>query len=160
MSELVLLLAVVLLLLGVVGSVLPMMPGAPLSLLGVYLYWWSTGFSDPGLVAVLVLTVIGLSAFLADLFGGAITARAGGASVVTTGLAAVAGVVLLFLTGPLGLLVGIAGTVFLAEYFRHRDARAGAKTALLATVGVVGSAAMQLLLTVSMFLLFVFAVFL
>lgn len=106
MSELVLLLAVVLLLVGVVGSVLPMVPGAPLSLVGVFLYWWSTGFSDPGLVAVFVLTVIGLSAFLADLFGGAITARAGGASHVTTGLAAVVGVVLLFVTGPVGLLVG------------------------------------------------------
>lgn len=160
MSELVLLVAVVLLLVGVIGSVLPMVPGAPLSLLGVYLYWGSTGFSDPGAIAVLVLTVIGLSAFLADLFGGAITARAGGASLVTTGIAAVVGVVLLFLTGPIGLLVGIAGTVFLTEYYRHRDARAGAKTALFATAGVVGSAAMQLLLTASMFLLFVLAVFL
>ncbi|RRJ29205.1 DUF456 domain-containing protein [Halocatena pleomorpha] len=160
MSELVLLVAVVLLLVGVVGSGVPMLPGAPLSLLGVVLYWWSTGFSDPGLVAVFVLTVLGLSAILADLFGGAITARAGGATLVTTGLAAVVGVVLLFLTGPLGLLVGIAGTVFLAEYVRHRDAKAGAKAALFATAGVVGSAAMQLLLTASMFVLFVVAVFL
>lgn len=160
MSELVLLIAVVLLLVGTVGSVVPMMPGAPLSLLGVFLYWGSTGFSDPGLLAVFVLTVLGLSAVLSDLFGGAITARAGGASLMTTGIAAVVGVVLLFFTGPLGLLVGIAGTVFLTEYYRHRDARAGAKTALLATAGVIGSAAMQLLLTASMFLIFVFAVFL
>lgn len=160
MSELVLLIAVVLLLVGIVGSVLPMLPGAPLSLLGVYLYWWSSGFSDPGGVAVFVLTVIALTAFLADFLGGAITARVGGASLTTTGLAAVVGIVLLFVGGPLGFLVGIAATVFLAEYYRHRDARAGTKTALYATVGVIASAAMQLLLTLSMFVIFVGAVFL
>lgn len=155
MSELALIIAVVLLLVGVAGSVLPMVPGAPLSLLGVYLYWWSSGFSDPGLIGLFVLTVLGLTAFLADFFGGAITARVGGASLRTTGVAAVVGVVLLFLTGPLGLLVGIAGTVFLAEYLRHRDARAGAKTALYATAGVIASAAMQLVLTLSMLVIFV-----
>lgn len=160
MSELLTLLALAMLVGGIAGSVLPLLPGALLSLTGVYLYWWSTGFTDPGILWVFVLTTIGLTAFIADYFGGAITARAGGASLFTTGLAVIVGFVLLFVTGPIGLLVGIGGTVFLAEYYRHRDAKTGGKAALYATVGVIASTVAQVLLTVCMLVMFVIAVFL
>lgn len=158
MSELMLLIALVLLVVGVIGSVVPLLPGALLSLVGIYLYWWSTGFADPELLALSVLTVIGLGAFLIDFFGGAISARAGGASLVTTGLAAVVGLVLIPFLGPIGLLVGIAGTVFLAEFYRHHDAKSGARTALYATIGVLASTVAQLLLTISMLVGFVLLV--
>lgn len=158
MSELMLILALVLLVVGIAGSVLPLLPGALLSLIGVYLYWWSTGFTDPGVLWLVVLTVVGLVAVIADYFGGAITARAGGASLVTTGLAVIVGIVLLFVTGPIGLLVGIAGTVFIAEYYRHHDAKAGGKTALYAVIGVITSTVAQVLLTVTMLVGFVVAV--
>jgi uncharacterized protein YqgC (DUF456 family) len=158
MSELMLLIALVLLVVGVIGSVVPLLPGALLSLTGVYLYWWSTGFTDPGLLTLVTLTVIGLGTFLVDFFGGAISARAGGASLVTTGLAAVVGLVLIFVMGPLGLLIGIAGTVFLAEFYRHHDAKSSARTALYATIGVLASTVAQLLLTVTMLVVFVLVV--
>lgn len=158
MSELLTIFVLALLVGGVVGSVLPLIPGALLSLAGVYLHWWSTDFTDPGVLVLFVLTVIGLGAFLADYFGGAITARAGGASLLTTSLAVIVGFVLLFVTGPIGLLIGLAGTVFLAEYYRHRDAKAGAKTALYAMIGVIASTAAQVLLTTSLLVIFVVTV--
>ncbi|WP_330631377.1 DUF456 domain-containing protein [Halocatena halophila] len=158
MSELVLLLAVVLGLAGVVGSVVPMVPGAPLSLLGVGLYWWTSGFSEPGLLSIVVITVIGFTAVLTDTFAGAIAAKFGGASWLTTTLAGIVGFVLFFVTGPLGMLLGIALTVFGGEIYRHRDARAGARTALVATVGVIGSAAMQFVLTLSILFIFLASV--
>lgn len=152
------LIALALLGIGIIGSVLPLLPGALTSLAGVYLYWWSTGFTEPGLFALVALTAIGLITFLLDFFGGAISARAGGASLVTTGLASVVGLVLLFFTGPVGLLVGIAGTVFVAEYYRNSDARTSARTALYATVGVLASSVAQLLLTTSMLVVFLLVV--
>jgi uncharacterized protein YqgC (DUF456 family) len=158
MSELMFLLALALLVVGVIGSVVPLLPGAPLSLVGIYLYWWSTGFTEPGLFALVALTVIGLVTFLLDFFGGAISARAGGASLVTTGLASIVGIVLLFFTGPVGLLVGIAGTVFVAEYYRNNDAKTSVRTALYATVGVLASSVAQLLLTTSMLVVFLLVV--
>jgi uncharacterized protein YqgC (DUF456 family) len=160
MSELTFLIALVLLVVGVIGSVVPLLPGALLSLIGVYFYWWSTGFTEPGLLALIALTAIGLVTFLVDFFGGAISARAGGASLVTTGLAAAVGLVLLLFTGPIGLLVGIASTVFLAEFYRHRDAKTSARTALYATIGVLASTVAQLLLTISMLVVFLLVVIL
>lgn len=158
MSELMFLVALALLVVGIIGSVVPLLPGALTSLIGVYLYWWSTEFTEPGLLALVALTVIGLATFLFDFFGGAISARAGGASLVTTGLASVVGLVLLFFTGPVGLLAGIAGTVFLAEFYRNKDAKTSARTALYATVGVLASTVTQLLLTISMLVVFLLAV--
>ena len=155
MVDVVLLIALALLVAGVVGSVVPAMPGALLSLAGVYLYWWSSGFTSPGTALLVALTVVGVGTMIVDYLGGAIAARAGGASMATTGLAAVVGFVLFFVAGPVGILLGIAGTVFLAEYYRSQDTRASGKAALYATVGVLASAAMQVLLTLTMLVAFV-----
>ncbi|WP_158059174.1 DUF456 domain-containing protein [Halorussus halophilus] len=157
--ELVLLVAIALLLVGVVGSVVPLVPGAALSLAGIYLYWWSSGYTTPGLLVLVAFTVVGVAAILADHFGGALAARAGGASLATTLLASVVGIALLFVTGPIGLLVGVAGVVFATEFYRTRDAEKGLRAGAYAAVGVLGSAVVQFVVTLSLLVGFLFAVF-
>ncbi|SFR60272.1 DUF456 domain-containing protein [Halogeometricum limi] len=153
------LVAIALAVLGVVGTVVPLLPGALLSLSGVFLYWWSTGYTDPSLPVLAALVFVGLFTVAIDYFGGAIAARAGGASAVTTGLAVVVGLVLLVVTGPVGFLLGIAATVFLAEFYRNDDAEASARVAFYATVGVLASTVMQVLLTGAMLVVLLLAVF-
>ncbi|RQH00057.1 DUF456 domain-containing protein [Natrarchaeobius oligotrophus] len=160
MVEVVAILAIALLVVGVVGTVVPLVPGGLLSLSGVYLYWWHSGFAEPGTVALVVLTVLGVVTLLAEFFGGSIAARAGGASWVTTGSAAVVGIALMIVTGPVGLLVGLFGTVFVLEYVRDGDAGHSARSALYATVGILASTAVQVLLTLSILFGFLVAVFL
>ncbi|WP_134671554.1 DUF456 domain-containing protein [Halorussus marinus] len=142
--------AVALLLAGVVGSVVPMVPGAGLSLVGIYLYWWSTGYATPGPLALVAFTLVGVGAMVADHFAGAFAAKAGGASTKTTVLAAVAGLPLAVVAGPAGLVVGITVVVFLAEFYRTREPTRSVRAGLFATAGVLGSAAVQLLVTVSL----------
>ena len=151
--------AVVLLVGGVAGTVLPLVPGGLLSLSGVYLYWWHSGFTDPGALTLAVLTLLGVVALLVELFGGSIAAKAGGASWGTTAVAAVAGIALMIVTGPLGLLAGLFGTVFVLELVRGGDLDRSAQSALYATVGMLASTAVQALLTVSILLGFLVAVF-
>ena len=148
------LVAVGLLVLGVFGSVAPLVPGVPLSLSGVYLYWWSTGFEAPGTLFVASVTVVGVAAFAADYVGGAAAARASGASRWAAVVAAVAGVVALVVTGPVGMLVAVAGSVFAVEVVRTRDARAGLRSAAYATAGMAASAVFQLLVTVTILVAF------
>jgi uncharacterized protein YqgC (DUF456 family) len=140
--------AVLLALAGVVGSVVPLVPGALLSLGGIYLYWWSTGYTDPGLVALALLTTLGLVIVAIDWLAGALSAKASGASTRTTVIAAIVGFVLLFVLGPLGLLAGVAGTVFVLEYRESGDREASARTAVYTTVGMLASNVAQILLTV------------
>lgn len=148
--------AIAVLVAGVLASVVPLVPGGLLSLVGVGWYWHATG--EPGTVAMVVLVTLGLVTVLLDWLGGAISARVGGASVRTTGTAAVAGVALLVVLGPLGALLGIAGTVFVLEYRRHGDVERGLRTAAYATVGMLASTAMQVVLTVTILLSFLLAV--
>ena len=134
---------------GVLGSLLPVLPGPVLSLAGVYLYWWTTGYAEPALFTLLGLTLVGLVGVAVDLFGGALGARAGGASAATTAAAAVVGGLLFFVAGPVGVVLGVAGTVFAVEFLRERDARASLSAAVHATLGILASVVVQALLTLS-----------
>ncbi|WP_262177819.1 DUF456 domain-containing protein [Haloarcula laminariae] len=143
-------LAFLLLVAGVVGSLVPQVPGALLSLAGVFTYWYATGEPGAGLLAALVL--IGVLTWVVDFAGGALSARAGGASNATALLAGVVGLVLFFFTGPLVMILGVAATVFLVEFYRQQDARKGAKAALVTTAGMLASSVAQALLTGSILL--------
>jgi uncharacterized protein YqgC (DUF456 family) len=158
MVEAVTIAAVSLLAFGVLGGALPVLPGAPLSLAGLYLYWWANSFTDPGLAVVASLTALGLFAIVAEYAGGAASATFGGAARSTTLLATVVGILAIVLTGLLGLVGGVAGTVFLAEFYRHRDLRRGARAAAYAVLGVLASAVLQVLLTLTILIAFLLAV--
>mgnify|MGYP000494631295 FL=1 len=136
---------------GVLGAVLPLVPGGLLSVVGVLVYWWSTGYAEPSVLLVAVLVGVGLLTMLVDYFGGAIAARAGGASAVTTAAAVLVGLVLLLVAGPIGFVLGLAATVFAVEFAQHADAEAGLRVALYSTVGVLASTVVQVVLTGSVF---------
>lgn len=148
--------AVALLVLGVVGSVVPLLPGPVLSLAGVWGYWWLTG--RPGPVLLAALTLVGVVAVVVDYLAGAVSAKAGGASLLSSVAAGVVGLVALLFTGPLGLVVGVVGTVFLVEFVRSDDAGTSARTAVRTALGLLASAVVQLLLTATMLVAFLVVV--
>ena len=147
MVEVALLAALALLTLGVIGSLVPMVPGPLLSLFGIYGYWWSTGYTEPGWVFLLVATLVGLFALTVEFAAGALSAKAGGASWRTTAIASVVGIALFFVTGPVGLLLGVVGTVFALEFWRSQDVERSGRTAVYTTIGMLASTAAQVLLT-------------
>ena len=139
-----------LLVVGIVGSVVPLLPGPLVSLAGVLLYWWQSGYAEPGASLLVALVIVGLVAVVAEYFAGAVSARAGGASTVATLLAAIVGVVLFFVAGPIGIVLGVGGTVFAVEFYRHQDPEQSLRTAIYAAVGMLASTVVQALLTVTM----------
>lgn len=156
--ELALLVAVAVLVVGVIGSVLPVVPGALLSMLGVVGYWWYSGFQEPNSLLVVAIVVVCLLTFSADLLASAVSAKASGASLQTAALAGAAGFALLFVFGPLGVIIGVAGTVFALEFYRTADADQAARSALYTTAGMLASTVVQLLVTISVLAAFVLAV--
>lgn len=140
------LVAVLFLVAGVLGSVLPLVPGGLLSTVGVLYYWWATG--DPGSIALAFLVSLALLAVAVDWFGGAVSARVGGASLGTTVAALLAGIALAFVLGPLGVVAGVFAVVLGLEYRRHGDLEGSVRTAGSATVGILVSTVAQVVLTV------------
>jgi uncharacterized protein YqgC (DUF456 family) len=123
-------------LIGLVGSVLPGLPGVPLIFLSALVYAIATGFDVVGGLAIALLGVFAAIAFVADFVATTYGARRFGASGWGTAGGAIGGIVgalvgALFLgIGALfGLILGTVGGVFLGEYLKRRQGeRAGART--------------------------------
>lgn len=139
-------LAFLLLVAGVIGSAVPKAPGVSLSLAGVYLYWWASGFTEPTALLLGVITVVGLLAVVGGWFEDVIAARIGGASTKTAMIAGAVGFALFFI-GPIAMLVGTVLTVFLLEYRRQRDVKAGLVAAFSVVVATIGSRIISVLLS-------------
>ncbi len=153
-----LIVALLLLVLGVIGTVVPLLPGVLFSVIGVVLYWWSTGFTEPRTVFVVVTVLVGILAVIVDYGAGAISAKAGGASNRTVVAATVVGLLLFLVTGPVGLIVGVTVTVFAVEFRRTRQMEQSLRAALYATVGLLASTLVQFLIAVAVLTGFVLTV--
>ena len=122
-----LLLTLIAMFVGLVGSVLPALPGVTLIFISALVYAFSTGFEVVGGWVVALIGLFALLALVADFVGTSYGARRFGASNWGTAGGAIGGIVgalagLLFLgIGSLfGLIIGSVAGVFLGEYLRRR----------------------------------------
>ena len=145
--ELLAIAAVVLLGLGVIGTLVPLVPGGLLSFFGVVVYWYASGYQQPDTLLFILLTTTALIALAVDYLGGAIGAKTAGASTRTVFLASIVGVIGLVVGGPVGLLIGVVGTTYALEAMEHGHGEETARAAVAAGIGVLASAAVQLILT-------------
>lgn len=145
--ELILGLTVAFLVAGIIGSFLPLVPGALLSIVGISIYWWSSGFAEPSIFLLILLYLTAFTAMVFDFFAGAIGSKAGGASDKTVQMAAIAGIVFFFIAGPVGTIAGITAVVLVREYLLTGDPEISTRAALYTIISVLGSAVIQGALT-------------
>ncbi|WP_430505659.1 DUF456 domain-containing protein [Haloparvum sp. PAK95] len=156
--ELVLAVALALLVAGVAGSIVPLVPAGVPSLAGIYLY--AAFGAEPLSVGTLVaFTVVGVVAAALELLGGPLAARGSGASTRTMLAAAGVGFLLFFVTGPVGIVIGMVLVVFYAEYSRGMTPELAARRAGYTVLGVLVAAAAQLFLTLAMLAGFLWLVY-
>jgi uncharacterized protein YqgC (DUF456 family) len=145
-----------LLVIGVAGSIIPGLPGIAFSLLGVGLYWWSTGYTEPGALFLWITAFLGFTGLVIDWFSGAITAKAGGASGKTSIAAGIAGFLGFFLLGgPVGVIIASGLAVFLREYLRTGDIQKSRKAGIYSALGILASTFTQALIAVTILIGFV-----
>ncbi len=113
-------LSAILILLGLAGTVLPVLPGTLLVWGGIVLAAWIDDFARVGMTTVLVITVLAVLAWALDYVAGLLGAKKAGASKLAL-LGASVGTVL-------GLFMGLVGVFFMplvgaavGEYLARRD---------------------------------------
>jgi uncharacterized protein len=118
-------------LLGLLGSVFPGLPGVPLIFASALVYAYVTDFEVVGWWVVVLLGLFALLAFVADFLGTTYGARRFGASnwgmvggAVGGFVGALAGVLFFGIGALFGLLLGTIGGVFIGEYLRREAAPA------------------------------------
>lgn len=123
-------------LIGLVGIVLPVLPGIGLMWLAVLVYALFDRFATIDAATFAVLTLLAVLGLSADLWMSQLGARTGGASgwtlvigVITGVIGAIVGLVFLGIGAIPGAIVGALLGVTLAEWYRYQNWRKALKAA-------------------------------
>lgn len=138
-------LALVLMGLGVLGTVLPVLPGTLLVLAGVVVGAWIDGFARVSGWTVGVLAVLAVLGWVADEVAVLLGARKAGASPLALAGAAV-GTVLGVFTGFVGLLFLPLAGAMAGEYWSRRDAARATRVGFATWIGLLAAAVVKLVL--------------
>lgn len=150
------LLAAALVVIGLVGTVLPALPGLPLVFAGLVLAAWIGDFQQVGIATLAVLGVLTALSFAVDFWATAHGARRVGASrkaMVGAVLGTFAG--LLFM--PVGLLVGPFVGALAGELLHGRKVRQAARVGFGTWLGIVLAVVLKLGLALAMLGIFALA---
>lgn len=130
------LLSAVLVLLGLAGTVLPLLPGTLLVWAGLLLGAWIDDFTRVSVVIVVFLTLLAALAWALDFVAGLMGAKRAGASPQALVGAAVGTVV--------GIFMGLIGVLFMpligagiGEYWAQKNQQRAAKVALATWLGLL-----------------------
>lgn len=152
------LLAIVLVLVGIAGVILPALPGIPLVFAGLLLAAWADDFVHVGWVPLTVLGLLTLLSFAVDILATVVGAQRVGASrkaLWGTFLGSIVGVFFM----PIGLFVGPLAGALLGEYWHTRELGRSTKVGLATWLGILLGFALKLALVIAMLGLFAFAWF-
>lgn len=155
-------LAVVLMVIGLAGTLLPALPGLPLVFAGMLLAAWAGGFEQVGAGMLVVLGVLTLLSLLIDFWATAVGAKRVGASkLAVTG--AVVGTFGGIFFGPVGLFVGPFAGALIGELLHGRQSAQGlgqaARVGFGTWLGIVFAVVLKLTLAFAMLGLFALAWF-
>ena len=147
-------------LVGLIGTVVPILPGAVLILVGAFLYALVEGFQAVGWPTLVVLGVLAFLSTTADLWASSVGAKMGGASGWSVVLGLLGGLVgLVFFSLP-GAILGALVAVVLTEILRQDDWRQAFKAGTGWIVGWLLSTILQVAIGVTMVAIFAWQVLL
>jgi uncharacterized protein YqgC (DUF456 family) len=150
------LLAGVLILAGLAGTILPALPGVPLVFAGMLLAAWANDFRDVSVLTVVVLGVLTLVSLAVDFLASMFGAKRFGASKKALWGAALGTFAGLFLGIP-GLLLGPFVGAVAGELLDGRQWREASKVGFGTWLGLAIGTALKLALAFGMLGIFVFA---
>ena len=99
--------------LGVVGILVPALPGTPLIFAGLLLTAWADNFQHVGVGTIILLGLLTILAFVADFISGSLGAKRAGASREAVLCAALGSII--------GIFFGFVGISHLLIFFCHKD---------------------------------------
>ena len=148
--------ATALIVIGVAGTVLPVLPGAILVFGGIALAAWIDDFARIPVWLLLLLAVLTAMAWAVDYLAAAAGAKRAGASklaVIGAGLGTLAGI----LSGLWGLLFMPLAGAAIGEYMAQRDVWRAGKVGVATWIGLLLGTAVKVALVFAMVGIFVFA---
>ena len=156
MTAILWLVATALIVIGVAGTVLPVVPGAILVFGGIALAAWIDDFARIPVWLLLLLAVLTAMAWVVDYLAAAAGAKRAGASklaIIGAAIGTLAGI----FSGLWGLLFMPLAGAAIGEYVAQRDLRRAGKVGLATWIGLLLGTAVKVALVFAMVGIFVFA---
>jgi len=129
--------AALLMLPGILGVLVPMLPGIPFMLVVALIYGVADRFVHLSGGEFAILAVIAAASILVDYFSGIIGARFGGASKRATLYGMIGLIVGLIFVPPFGSMLGLVAGVIIAELSLHKDEKRAIKAATGSLIGAI-----------------------
>lgn len=152
-------LAAMLVLVGIVGTILPALPGVPLVFMGLLVAAWIGDFQRIGWPTLTILAGLTALAIVADLVASLLGAKRAGASRLALVGAAIGSIVGIFF-GLIGILVFPFIGAVLGEFIARQRLDHAAKVGLATWLGMLLGVLAKLSLAITMIGVFVIAYFL
>jgi uncharacterized protein YqgC (DUF456 family) len=148
-ENLFLLLGGALVVIGIIGTVMPALPGAPVVFVGLLIAAWAEGFQKVGWFTLSVLAVLTLLSFVVEFLASSLGAKRVGASWAALFCAAAGAIVGLFFGLP-GFILGPFVGAVAGEYAARRNWRQASRVGLGTWIGMLLGIAGKLTLVFTM----------
>ena len=159
MNILILIISYIIMFIGVLGCILPMLPGTPLVFLGIFLYAWKTHFTVISVNLLLIFLIITVITVFLDYIAGSIGAKKLGSTrfgVVGAFLGATLGILFF---APWGILIGPPLGALTGELIRGKNIKDATKASTGAVLGILGGSLTKIIISLIMMGFFTVRVF-
>jgi uncharacterized protein YqgC (DUF456 family) len=150
------LIAVLLVVVGLIGVVVPVIPGAILIFAGLSLAAWADGFVRVGFVTIFVLGLLTVATYVVDVATMALGMKRLGTSKRAMAGAAMGTIAGVFFGLP-GLIIGPFAGAALGELTAHNDVRRAGRAGIVAWVGFLVGTILKVALAFAMVAIFLMA---
>lgn len=159
MTDIVILVATfIIIFLGVIGTLVPMLPGLVLIFIAILGYAWYVDFQNFDSLFIVSMFIIVIVGQFIDYIGASVGAKKYASSRATMAGAILGAVIGLFVIGPLGIIVGPLLLVMFIELIRGTEIITAFKAGISSMIGALGGIVIRFILALVMTISFVFKI--
>lgn len=158
MNDWVLWISIGLMIIGIIGTLAPFLPGTPLIFAGALIYGIYDDFQHLSLMTTGVLFLLMLISILVEYFSGVVGAKSFGASKYGNWGALIGGLTSIFWL-PFGLILGPLIGAVIGELYYRKDFNTALRAGFGTLAGLLGGAILKLIIAIVMVITFLVKVF-
>lgn len=147
-------LVIIVMVIGVLGTFLPILPGAPLIFLAALGYGFYEGFRQVTPVTMMILFILMSVTLVVDYLAGVIGAKKYGATRWGTWGSFIGGIVGVVFFNIFGLIIGPLAGAVTGEILSGQKPAEALRVGLGTILGLAGGAVLKFIISLSMFILF------
>ena len=154
-----LLITIIMFVIGIIGTILPALPGVILIFGGMVLYGFMTNFTGLSIYFFIMQSIVMLVIFLVDFLASAVSTKKYGGSKQATFGAVLGTIVGIMVFGPLGIIIGpFVGSV-ITEVIIGKEIKQAVLVGFGSLVGVLGGTIFKLIAEIVMIIYFFMNIF-